>query len=223
MDELASLIGRAHADMRDYQRRLQRNPASAQITLAQLPHALVPTHVVTRDLPRVLDELLEAGDAPRVMYRLGYLIGRTQAAAFFQDAAIDTTDLLYRMLAGPFHLAWAGYGDVDLLVLEPHLDDRFALLWESDHSCSAREAADEQYRTRACHVQAGYSAGWCTEATQLPVETRELACRAEGVEHCRFLIGHTDRMQSQVLEPRFHKPTARYAVRPVRIDASVPG
>ena len=129
MDELASLIGRAHADMRDYQRRLQRNPASAQITLAQLPHALVPTHVVTRDLPRVLDELLEAGDAPRVMYRLGYLIGRTQAAAFFQDAAIDTTDLLYRVLAGPFHLAWAGYGDVDLLVLEPHLDDRFALLW----------------------------------------------------------------------------------------------
>ena len=82
-----------------------------------------------------------------------------------------------RVLTGPFHLAWTGYGDVDLLVWEPHLDKPLAVLWESENSVGALEARREQERTRACHLQAGYSAGWCTAATGIRLETRELACR----------------------------------------------
>jgi predicted hydrocarbon binding protein len=222
MDELASLIRQARGDMREYQRRLKRTPTLAQVSVADVPHALVPTHVVARDLPQLLDEIVGAESAPLVMYRIGYIIGRTQAAAFFEDGAIDTADSLYRVLTGPFHLAWAGYGDVDLLMWEPHLNERFAVLWESEHSCSAREAAGEHCRTRACHLQAGYSAGWCTEATNLPLETCELACRAEGLAHCRFLVSHAAQMHANVLDPRFHKPTASYAVTPTRAEALVP-
>jgi len=222
MDEVASLIERALEDMREYQGRLQRHPAAAQVTLAGVPHALVPTHVIARGFPAALHELVGADTAPLVMYRLGQLIGRGQAEAFFEDRGIDAGDHAYRLLTGPFHLAWAGYADVDLLVWEPRLDERFAILWESDNSFSAREtAADDPPRARACHLQAGYSAGWCTHATGLRLETSELACRAEGVRHCRFLIAHGERMQERIENPRFHRTTGSYGIRPARIVAPV--
>jgi hypothetical protein len=167
MEQLSSLIRRALDDMRVYQGRLLRDPAVAQVSLAGAPHALVPTRVVAQAFPEALQDLVGADCAPLVMYRLGHLIGQTQAAAFFAERAIDPTDLPYRVLTGPFHIAWAGYADVDLLVWEPHADGRFAVLWESDNSCCAREVARERRRTRACHLPAGYSAGWCTEAAGL--------------------------------------------------------
>ena len=222
MDELSSLIERALDDMREYQGRLQRHPAAAQVTLAGVSHALVPTHVIACGFPAVLHELVGADTAPLVMYRLGQLIGRTQAEAFFEDRGIDAGDHAYRLLTGPFHLAWAGYADVDLLVWEPRLDERFAILWESDNSFSAREAAaDDPHPARACHLQAGYSAGWCSAATGLLHEASELACRAEGVSHCRFLIAHTERMHERIVDPRFHQPTEQYGTRPARIAAPV--
>jgi predicted hydrocarbon binding protein len=222
MDELSSIIERALEDTRKYQRRLQREPSAARVTLAGVPHTLVPTRVVARDFREALDELLGADTGPLVMYRLGYLIGQAQASEFFENRGIATTDFLYRLLTGPFQLAWAGYADVDLLVWEPHLDERFAILWESDHSFSAREAADAARPTRACDLQAGYSAGWCAEATGLRLEACELACRAERVRHCRFLVTHGDRLQDRVLDPRFHQSTERYDITPARIVAPVP-
>lgn len=222
MEQLSSLIRRALDDMRVYQGRLLRDPAVAQVSLAGVPHALVPTRVLAQAFPEALQDLVGADCAPLVMYRLGHLIGQTQAAAFFAERAIDPTDLPYRVLTGPFHIAWAGYADVDLLVWEPHADGRFAVLWESDNSCCAREVARKHRRTRACHLPAGYSAGWCTEATGLPLETCELACRVEGVGHCRFLVGHAAHMHERVLDPRFHQPTDRYTITPARTVAPMP-
>jgi hypothetical protein len=82
--------------------------------------------------------------------------------------------------------------------------------------------ARKHRRTRACHLPAGYSAGWCTEATGLPLESCELACRVEGVGHCRFLIGHAAHMHERVLDPRFHQPTDRYTITPARTVAPMP-
>jgi hypothetical protein len=207
--------------MREYQGRLHRDPAAAKVTLGGASHALVPTQVVARGFPDALRQLVGPDVAFTVMYRFGYLIGKAQSEAFFEDRAIEPSDVLYRVLTGPFHLAWAGYADVDLLVWEPYTDARFAILWESDTSFSARDALGER-RARTCSLQAGYSAGWCTVATGLPLEACELACRAEGVSHCRFLIGHADQVRDHLLDARFHQPTDRYGVRPARIVAPVP-
>jgi hypothetical protein len=78
----------------------------------------------------------------------------------------------------------------------------------------------ESVRTRACDVRAGYSAGWCAQATGLPTEARELACRAEGVGRCRLLVGHAERIAAHLADPRFHRPTARYSITPARVDGA---
>ena len=218
MTQLSALIARALDDMCEYQERFTRDPGHAQVSLAGVPHALVPTHVVASDLPRELVEILGAELAPAVMYRFGRLIGLSHAAAFFADRKIGMTEPQYRVLTGPFHFAWAGYGDVQLLLWEPKLEKDFLVLWESDNSFSAREVLNDGHRGRACHLQAGYAAGWASEATGLSIDVQEIACRAEGVSYCRFAMAHRDRVSLWMRDPRLHRPTKQYKV----VPASMP-
>lgn len=208
--------------MTEYQQLLVRDPSHARVSVAGVNHALVPTHVLARDLPLELVEILGAEVAPTVMYRLGRLIGGTHADTFFANREIGSTEPQYRVVTGPFHFAWAGYGDVDLLLWEPHPDENFLVLWESHNSFSAQEAINDGVRKRACDLQAGYAAGWCTAATGLPIEVVEIACRAEAVATCRFVMAHADCVSKRVSEPRLHRPTRQYRAIPARMP-SQPG
>ena len=206
----ADLLSRLVSDMSQYQERLVRSPGIGQVSLAGVSHALVPTRVMGQELPRELTEIIGETLAPVVMYRLGYLIARNQAKAFYLDRQIDPSETEYRVMAGAFHIAWAGYADADVLIWEPEPNENFLVLWESDNSYCAREAIKAGVRNRACHLLAGYATGWSTEATGVALETSEIACRAEGVSHCRFVVAHRDRIQQQLLDPRLHRPTSRY-------------
>jgi len=206
----ADLLSRLVSDMSQYQERLVRSPGIGQVSLAGVSHALVPTRVMGQELPRELTEIIGETLAPVVMYRLGYLIARNQAKAFYLDRQIDPSETEYRVMAGAFHIAWAGYADADVLIWEPEPNENFLVLWESDNSYCAREAIKAGVRNRACHLLAGYATGWSTEATGVALETSEIACRAEGVSHCRFVVAHRDRIQQQLLDPRLHRPTTRY-------------
>jgi predicted hydrocarbon binding protein len=214
MDQLGDTIERAEEAIREYEAGLRRDASQARISLGDLPHALMPTSVIGRDLVRILEEALGPEAGPVVMYSLGKQIGVAQASAFF--AVHAEPDPVFRVLAGPFHLAWAGFGNVELLVWQPELDERFALLWQSDSSFSALEALTGPRHKRACHLQAGYSAGWCREATGLPLEAAELACRAEGLTRCRFLISHGERIERNLADPMFHRATKDYRVTSLR-------
>jgi hypothetical protein len=215
---LDAVIRRAREDVRAYGGELDRDPAGAPVALRDAPQVLVPARVIGWDLPRILDQACGPGESADIMYRLGCRIGGAHAAAFFAVDRDDGADPLYRVLTGPFHFAWAGYGDVDLLILEPHLDDRFAVLWESERSASAVATTTERRRLRACHLQAGYAAGWCREATGLPIDARELACRAEGVSRCRFLLSHSGELEARLADPRFHQPPDRFRTTRVRLS-----
>jgi predicted hydrocarbon binding protein len=202
--------------MSEYQERLVRSPEIGQVLLAEAPQLLVPTPVMGQELPRELKKIIGEELAPLVMYRLGYLIACHQARAFYIDRDIDPSETEYRVMAGAFHIGWVGYGDAELLIWEPEPTQDFLVLWESDNSYCAREAIKAGVRNRACHLLAGYSSGWATEATGVPLETNEIACRAEGVSHCRFLVAHRDRIQQRLLDPRLHQPTNRYQTIPTR-------
>jgi predicted hydrocarbon binding protein len=220
-EPIEAVIVRAREDMRAYQESLTRQPDVGAVELGGVSHALVPIRVIARDLPRIVDEIVGPERCPEVIYRVGRAIGEAHAEAFFRSACSDGAAPDYRILAGPFHLTWGGYGDVELLVWEPRVDERFAVLWEAEHSASARSAAGGARRTRACNLEAGYSAGWCAAATGLRLVARELACRAEGIRRCRFLIVHEDHAQAAVVEPRFHLESSRYSLTPVRVGGRV--
>lgn len=213
------LLRRARVDAREYQTLLERDPHTAQVRLAGMAHALVPTGVLSRDLPQALDRLSGPHAVAVVMYQIGYLIGHAHCKHFLESSGRVDEELLYRVMSGPFHFAWAGYGDVDLLVLDVREDQGFAVLWETGNSFSAAEAIRAGERRRSCYMQAGYSAGWCSMATGLPLVTTELACRAEGVRYCRFLISHEDATDRRMTEARFHHERCHYHVVSARMPA----
>jgi predicted hydrocarbon binding protein len=210
MDDLAEVLDRAQEAVHTYHAALRREPESARVSIDSLPHVLVPRGVIGADLLRILDDLVGAPGAGTVMYRLGQQIGARQAAAFLDHCDGHGADVRFRLLTWPLHLAWSGYGTVSLLVWEPHLDGRFAVLWESENSCCATEALAEGRRARACHLLAGYSAGWSAQATGLPIAAAELSCRAEGVGRCRFLLAHPDGLDEHLRDARFYGPSAEY-------------
>ncbi|MCW2985804.1 MAG: narR2 [Conexibacter sp.] len=207
-----STIQCARDEVGNYQRRLERDPGSGAVTLADSPYLLVPTRVVGRELPAELRETIGPELTADVMYRLGFLTGRHQARTFYENRGIGMDRWEYRVLTGPFSAAWTGQGEAAMLVWEPSPNDDFLVMWESDNSLAAREAIASGVRSRACHLFAGYSAGWCSEASGQALQTTEVACRAEGVAHCRFIVAPPGRMQAHLSDPRLHHPSKDYDV-----------
>jgi hypothetical protein len=217
-DDLHQDAQRAAGEMQEYQDGFARDPHRAQVFIGGLRHALIPTHVLSRELPQEIDELIGVKASHLVMSRLGRLTGRAQAEAFFAERQIGPDEAMLRVICGPMYFAWAGYADVDLLLTDFRMDEHFAVLWESNHSFSASEALSDGDRGRSCTMQAGYAAGWCEAASGLPLETREIACRAEGVSHCRFLIAPAANFEQRMREPRFHRATSSYPI--MRFDSN---
>ena len=215
-DPLGAAISQARDAVRATHATMHRDLDSARLSIDGVGHALVPTRVIGVDLPRILEAQLGPTGAGPVMYDVGRETGARHASAFLDGSTVPD-DVRLRLLTGALQLAHCGYGDVDVLICRPHLDDRFAVLWESGTSCCAGEALADGRRRRACHLLAGWSAGWGAHATGLPLAAVELSCRAEGVARCRFLLALADLLDDHLRDEAYHRPTAQYANRaPVR-------
>lgn len=59
------------------------------------------------------------------------------------------------------------------------------LIWSRTISRFKRES-----NRPICHINAGYSVRWCGESFGVPLEAREITCRAQGDEKCTFLMSH---------------------------------
>lgn len=223
MREFSQSADRAIRDIAEFKALLSRDPQPSSILLGDARHALIPTEVLARHLPRELEALVGPDLAPQVMERLGRMTGRTHADAFLAERGELDEPRLFRMLCGSLSFAQVGYGDAEVLLWETLSDEEFAILWESDDSFGAEEALREGDRSRACHFQAGYAAGWCEAASGMALETAEIACRAEGASHCRFLIAPAGGFSRRLLDPRFHRPSSTYHARPLSRTASVCG
>jgi hypothetical protein len=58
-----------------------------------------------------------------------------------------------------------------------------------------------------CHFNSGYSAGWCTESFGIPVEAREIMCKATGGKACRFVMAHRDRIMDHLTKEKIQEYT----------------
>jgi hypothetical protein len=205
------LMDLAIEDVADYQSRFIREPgAPQQVSLGGVQHALIPASIFARDLPSVLAR----SDAPEVvalvLYELGSLIGTTHARGFFGYRDIPESHRLYRVLTGPSHFAWAGYGDVDLLLVGETGTLENVFLWESSTSFSAAERTPTGRRARSCHMQAGYASGWVSDAMGMAMRATELACRTEGADRCRFVLCEDGRTGDVIADERLHQPRSHY-------------
>jgi signal transduction histidine kinase len=134
-----------------------------------------------------------------ILFDLAHAIGRSDAQHFIAEMGV--TDPLESMSSGPIHFAWTGWASVDI---HPHSRPEpgpgFVLHYDHPESFEATSWIDDGRSASGptCTMNAGYSSGWCTAAFGIELVSVEVACRACGDDHCRFVMAPPDRIEDHV-------------------------
>ena len=134
--------------------------------------------------------------ARNLLYDLSYAIGKKDAIYFYQTQKREKPANLFSI--GPAFFAFSGWGRVRLLPESDMTSDKdFLLLYEHENSFESDswKAANLQSPMPVCVMNAGYSAGWTSEAFSRELVSAEILCRAKGDPACRFLMAPPDRIQ----------------------------
>ena len=209
MSEMERIIATAMKRVKDYFSRLGAEPSKGYIHLAGGLYLLVRTQGLAKVYVRFAKELGRAA-CNLLLYQLGYNIARDECRQVSSFYGIDSP--LEKMVMGPLFFAYIGWGTVEILKANFVQSEDFVLLWEAPQSSYAKTYKEElgEAEHPVCYMLAGYSAGWCSEAFNLPLETREIFCSAAGSERCRFLTAHQTKIRELLEEDWIHKPRSEF-------------
>jgi signal transduction histidine kinase/CheY-like chemotaxis protein len=186
-----------------YFRERKDDPGHGTIEIFGERYVLVRAASMSVEFFRLVYELYGPGReaeaeefARNILYDLAHAIGKSDARNF--HAKMGLVDPIARLSAGPIHFAHAGWAFVDIFPeSNPAPDENFCLVY--DHPYSFESDAWMRAGTRtdfsACIMNAGYSSGWCEESFGVELVATEVACRARGDEHCRFVMAHPHRIE----------------------------
>jgi two-component system, cell cycle sensor histidine kinase and response regulator CckA len=175
----------------------QARPSEGTITIQDQRYILVRAESLRVDFAKHFGEVMGlSGEdaeemAANLLYILARAIGKEDAKHFCKAQMV--TDPIAKLAAGPSCFSYSGWAFVDILPeSKPTPDENYFLVYDHPYSFEA-EAHMKKKKKKArhpfCVMNAGYSAGWCSESFSLEVESREILCRAKGDKACRFVMG----------------------------------
>ncbi|MGM0576559.1 MAG: ATP-binding protein [Myxococcota bacterium] len=135
-----------------------------------------------------------------LLYDVAHSLGAADARAFAERQG-DAADPVARLAAGPLHFAYAGWALVDIHAdSRPVPDETYRLIFDHGNSFEADSwlRADRTSGSPVCVMSAGYSAGWCEVAFEMPLVATEVQCRACGDDQCRFVMGPPEHIEDLV-------------------------
>ena len=142
-----------------------------------------------------LEEVYGDKGTDQIMYKFGKAVGIQEAKEFHKKFGI--TDPLEKLSAGPVYFSYSGWAFVDILPASaPSPDENYLLVYHHPGSFEAEPflKKGEKSNRNICHINAGYSAGWCGESFGIPLEAREITCKAKGDDKCTFIMCHRSTM-----------------------------
>lgn len=155
-----------------------------------------------------LDQVLGSG-AGTVIYQFGKACGSADALFYFKKLGVQ--DPALRLALGPVGFALGGYAVVKILPdSAPAPNDDYILVYDHPNSyeAEAHMATGVVSRTPVDFLNAGYSAGWCSEAFGIKLDAKEITCLAMGDPQCRFVMAPPSRLRERVQEI-----SAKYSLR----------
>jgi len=141
------------------------------------------------ELRKILEEEYGRLAAENLAYSLGRAAGTKDAEFFIKKLQLEHGP--EALSAGPVHFAFVGWAFVDILPESaPASDETFFLLYEHPYSFEADSYEREGLKTTrpVCHMNSGYSSGWCQVSFGVELVAKELTCRAAGDEKCTFVM-----------------------------------
>ena len=205
-DEMMEEFSRAQEDVEKYFSELKMDPAAGTIAADDERYIIVrAASLSVHFLEFIMDmypalEQSEALDASaRVMYDLARAIGQSDARHFHEASKV--VEPIERLSTGPVHFAYTGWAKVSIMPeSSPTPDESYFLVYDHLNTFEADAWLDKRGKTDfcTCYWSAGYSAGWCTESFEVPLDAREFLCRSKGDDSCRFVMAHRNHLSERL-------------------------
>ncbi|MFW9848378.1 MAG: V4R domain-containing protein [Candidatus Thorarchaeota archaeon] len=177
-----------------FSEELTFRPEESRVKLLDNEMMLISLKTIAITLKDGLDEVLGETGTDMFMYRVGKAFGRSEAQRMIPKLQLG--NVVERVAAGPIYAAYSGFVRVRLLPgSNPTDDNDYLLVYEHPNNFEAQfwKSEGRDASENVCYFNAGYAAGWCSEATGLDLDSEEIACEAAGAESCRFIMFPADR------------------------------
>ena len=199
---MEDLFVQAEKYVADYFSSFQTNREAGTITIGGERYILVRAKSLRVDFAKHLGEALGLPDemsgqaSANFLYILAKAIGREDAKHFMVRQKV--TDPVAKLAAGPISFNYSGWAFVDIFPeSKPTPDENYFLVYDHPYSFESAAYVAEKgptARHRLCVMNAGYSAGWCSESFGLELDAREIIFTAKGYKADRFVMGVKTRL-----------------------------
>jgi len=199
-DQLSPLFSKAEDIITPLFWDFKRNPEKGSIAVSSERYVMYRADSITMALKDQLTAVLGPG-AGVLIYQIGKTAGSADARFYFEKSGIG--DPALRLAMGPVIFAYGGYANLRILDdSSPSPDEDFLFVYDHLNSfeAEAHMKAGIKPQSPVDFLNAGYFAGWCSEAYSVKLEAKEICCRAMGSEQCRFVMAPAKRLRERVKE-----------------------
>jgi len=193
------LFVEAEKIMGGFFKHLNRNPKEGRIDIQGVRYILVRAESMAIELFEELRKTFGELGAGQIAYKLGRACGMRDAKAF--HARLNVEDPTMKLALGPTHFAHSGWAFVDIFPESaPTMDDDYFLCYDHPYAFEAESYLERKIVTSrpVCHMNAGYSSGWCQVSFGVELKAEELTCRAKGDDQCIFAMANPKRFDEKV-------------------------
>jgi len=204
--EMKPLFMAAEDKVSKYFESMEWDPANGRILIGGERYILVRAASFRISFPEALAELMDLDDGLnnpniiKILYQLAKALGQADARKFHFSMGLDAP--IEKLSAGPVHFAFTGWANVDIdPTSTPSPDENYFLMYIHPRSFEADSfifMRGTKSPVPVCVMNAGYSAGWCSESFGIELEAKEISCRAKGDKECRFVMAHTSKLDEFV-------------------------
>ena len=202
-EPFAPLFAKAEEIMAEFFGTMERQPERGDIQISGVRYLLMRTDSLSIELQEELRKTFGEAGARQIRYKLAKACGIQDAKMFHERLGVTDPDM--KLALGPVHFAHVGWASVDIFPeSRPQPNEEYFLVYSHPFSFEAAAYLDKgiPQSVPVCHMNAGYSAGWCQVSYGLELKAEELTCRARGDAQCIFAMAHPRQFERLVGEYR---------------------
>jgi predicted hydrocarbon binding protein len=200
-EPLEQLFVQAEENMAMFFSRLDRVPERGEISVSGERYVLARAVTFSVQFKEILEQEYGRLAAEKIAYKLGRAAGTKDAEFFMNKLRLEKG--AQALSAGPVHFAYVGWASVEIFPESaPTTDENYFLIYDHPYSFEAHSFISEGVAVDrpVCHMNAGYSSGWCEVAFGVPLVAKEISCRAKGDDKCIFVMAHPSMINERVVE-----------------------
>ena len=211
---LEPLFQEAESFISDHFKSFKMRPETGQIFVGEDRYILVRAESLSvkffeflMNLYPTMDNAEAQESCAKVLFDLGRSIGVSDGQCCHDKT--NSTDPLARLSTGPIHFAHTGWSFVEILEeSSPTQDDDMLLLYNHPQTFESDSWIKTGTKTSfcTCHMNAGYSSGWVSEAFNIDLKSVEILCRSKGDSTCRFIMARPHKLEERILDYKMKNP-----------------